>query len=84
MPQTPEQARAGYTARNGKSTAESRLAETPASQAIRLFAAQGKIGFEALSAVAENVEIQERALGLRVTEKRTYQRGDPARPTSRT
>ena len=81
MPQTPEQARAGYTARNGKSTtqrldAENRLAETPASQAIRLFAAQGRIGFEALSAVAENVEIQERALGLRVTEKRVYQRGD--------
>ena len=81
MPQTPEQARAGYTARNGKSTAqrldaENRLTETPASQALRLIAAQGQIGFQALSAVAENVEIQERALGLRVTEKRTYQRGD--------
>lgn len=81
MPQTPEQARAGYTARNGKSAAqqrieaEGRLAETPASQALRLIAAQGRIGFQALSAVAENVEIQERALGLRVTEKRTYQRG---------
>jgi HK97 family phage major capsid protein len=82
MPQTPDQARGGYAARTGKSLAHethSRLTETPASQALRMIAAQGKIGFQALSAVAENVEIQERALGLRVTEKRTYQRGDSSR-----
>lgn len=81
MPQTPDQARAGYAARTSASTqraaALGRLAETPASQALRLIAAQGSIGFQALSAVAENVEIQERALGLRVTEKRTYERGGP-------
>jgi HK97 family phage major capsid protein len=79
MPQTPDQARTGYAARRDPAQQHrettDRLTETPASQALRLIAAQGKIGFQALSAVAENVEIQERALGLRVTEKRTYQRG---------
>ena len=75
MPATPP-----ATARAPPSAdAENRLTETPASQALRLIAAQGQIGFQALSAVAENVEIQERALGLRVTEKRTYQRGDSCR-----
>ncbi len=80
--QTPDQARAGYSGRTGNSPAaqhldaRQQLTETPASQALRLIAAEGRIGFQALSAVAENVEIQERALGLRVTEKRTYQRGD--------